>query len=278
MKAAILLLAAAGAQAQTGDVIPEIKELQRKLGFDHTRNFEHRSDHQRAFYRCYYTGKLELPASYDGLRLKQGTEGCSVDESKYDVFYYPAEAVANGSAPVTTSLAAAPLERVLVVVPHEDFHESREARKAPPPLDEASATLAGFLTAAEFARQRYGETSEVYQNLSREPELFLRKAEIVNRYHAKVSELYAAKLNRETALVQKVRLFVEAQRECEAIQPDPRAFNKCLSAPNNAGLAFDFTYTRHYPRFYELYQSNGRQIGPTLDALRRAFVSNEPRP
>jgi hypothetical protein len=79
--------------------------------------------------------------------------------------------------------------------------------------------------------------------------------------------------------VQKVRLFIEAQRECEAIQPDPRAFNKCLSAPNNAGLAFDFTYTRHYPRFYELYQSHGRQIGPTLDALRRAESSSTaPRP
>ena len=93
-----------------------------------------------------------------------------------------AEAVANGSAPVTESLAEAPLERVLVVVPHEDFHESREARRAPPPLDEAAATLAGFLTAAEFARQRYGEASETYQKLAREPDLFLRKAEIVNRY------------------------------------------------------------------------------------------------
>ena len=83
------------------------------------------------------------------------------------------------------------MERQLVVVPHEDFHQSPEARRAPPPLDEASATLVGFLTAAEYARRRYGAESEVYRNLAREPELFARKAEIVNRYHARLSRLYA---------------------------------------------------------------------------------------
>jgi hypothetical protein len=205
------------------------------------------------------------------LQLRQGQ--CAVDERKYDVFYYPAEAVANGSAPVTRSLSEAPLERVLVVVPHEDFHQSREARRAAPPLDEAAATLAGFLTAAEFARRQYGESSETYQKLAREPDLFLRKAEVVNRYHRRLSELYVAvragKVKPATALVEKTRAFIEAQEECEAIQPEPVAFNRCLSANNNAGLAFDFTYTREYPRFYRLYEAKGRQVAPTLDALRR---------
>jgi hypothetical protein len=259
------------ALAQTEAVIPELKELQRKLGFEPTRNFERRADGQRAFSRCYYTGTLELPDSYDRLGLRQGE--CEVDERKYDVFYYPAEAVANGSAPVTESLAQAPLERVLVVVPHEDFHESRAARRAPAPLDEAAATLAGFLTAAEFARRQYGESSETYQKLAREPDLFLRKAEIVNRYHGRLRKLYAAvragKVKPATALVEKTRAFIEAQRECEAILPEPAAFNRCFSANNNAGLAFDFTYTREYPRFFRLYEAQGRQVAPTLGALRR---------
>jgi hypothetical protein len=166
----------------------------------------------------------------------------------------------------------APLERTLVVVPHEDFHQSPEMEKLPAPLHEAAATLIGFLTAAGFARERYGEDSEVYRNLSREPDLFLRKAEIVNRYHAWLATLYAdvraRKIPRETALVEKVRIFLQAQNECRSIEPDAVSFNKCLSAPNNAGLAFDYTYTRHYPRLYRLYEENGRRIEPTLQAIR----------
>ena len=60
-----------------------------------------------AAYRCYYTGKLELPESYPGLQLKQGAkDGCALDPEKYDVFFYPIEAVGNGKTPVTTSLQA----------------------------------------------------------------------------------------------------------------------------------------------------------------------------
>ena len=77
---------------------------------------------------CYLTGKLELPDSYRELHLAQGSDtGCAVDERKYDVFFYPAEAVASGASPVTPALADASLERVLVVVPHEDFHGQTEA-------------------------------------------------------------------------------------------------------------------------------------------------------
>ncbi len=270
---ALLLLAAAAAAQEP---IRGVKEVARELGLEETRNFQKRSDRRAAFYRCYYTGKLELPDSYDKLGLKQvDRPGCPIDEGKYDVFFYAAEAVANGSAPVTPALAEARIERQLVVAPHEDFHQSREARRAPPPLDEAAATLAGFLTAAEYARRRYGEESEVYRSLAREPGLFARKAEIVNRYHARLSRLYAevraGRAPAGAARVEKVRAFLEARRECAAIQPEPVSFNKCLSAENNAGLAFDYTYTREYPRFYRMWEERGRNAAATIEALRKGL-------
>ena len=59
-------------------------------------------------------------------------------------------------------------------------------------------------------------------------------------------------------------LYDELERSCSAITPDPVSFNKCPAAMNNAGLAFDRTYTAHYPMFHELYTLLG--YGYVVDA------------
>jgi hypothetical protein len=274
---------AAAQSAQTGDarsrpeLVKAIKHLEKKLGFHRTGNFRTQSDKIAAYYRCYYTGKLELPRSYEGLQLQQGTkDGCSVDPEQYDVFFYPIEAVASGQTPLTATLEHDSIERFLVVVPHEDFHQSKELRELPAAITEASSTLIGFLTASEVARQSFGPDSEVARNLASEPQLFLRKAEVVNRYHTRLSALYAAaragEVSSAEALAQKSRLFAEMKRECQAISPSPRSFNKCLAADNNAGLAFDMTYTRYYPLAYEVYVAEGRDPRTTIDAIKAALA------
>jgi hypothetical protein len=204
--------------------------------------------------------------------------GCPVDPQKYDVFFYPLEASGTGKAPVTTTLAQESVERFLVVVPHEDFHANKELRKLPAALSEGAATLVGFLTAGEVARQKYGESSAVYHNLQREPELFLRKAELVNRYHARLSQLYAevraGQVTDPDALTRKQQNFAEVEQACKAIQPAPTSFGACLSANNNAGLAFDETYAKYYPLMYDLYVAERRELKPTVDALERALNTN----
>jgi hypothetical protein len=80
-------------------VIAEIKSVQQALGFEPTRNFLRQSEDTEAVYRCYYTQKFELPGTYEGLRMREGTrDGCALDETKYDVFFYPIEAVASEAA------------------------------------------------------------------------------------------------------------------------------------------------------------------------------------
>ena len=262
--------------ADRKDLVSAVKRLEKKLGFRRTKNFHKESAESAVAYRCYYTGKLELPDSYAGLQLLAGTKaGCPLDTQKYDVFFYPMDANGSGKTPVSASLAHESVERFLVVVPHEDFHANKELRKLPATWGEASATLIGFLTAGEVARQKFGENSEVYQNLQREPELFARKAEIVNRYHAQLSQLYAAahagQISERDALEQKQQAFEELHQACMAISPEPKSFNRCLAANNNAGLAFDETYTKYYPMMYQLYLSEGRELKPTIDALERAM-------
>jgi hypothetical protein len=262
--------------ADRKDLVSTVKLLERKLGFRRTRNFHKETAESAVAYRCYYTGKLELPDSYEKLQLLQGTKaGCPVDTQKYDVFFYPLDAVGSGKTPVSDALAHEPVERLLVVVPHEDFHANKGLRKLPAAWGEASATLIGFLTAKEVARQKFGENSEVYRNLQVEPELFARKAEIVNRYHAQLSRLYAAaragQVSERDALAQKQQGFEELQQACTAISPEPKSFNRCLAANNNAGLAFDETYTKYYPLMYQLYLAEGRELKPTVEALQKAL-------
>jgi hypothetical protein len=258
------------------DLVTAVKRLERKLGFRRTKSFKEETTESAVSYRCYFTGKLELPESYEKLQLMAGTKtGCPLDEQKFDVFFYPLEAVGNGKSPVSASLANESVERFLVVVPHEDFHSNKELRKLPAALAEASATLAGFLTAAEVARQKFGENSEVYQNLQREPEIFARKAEIVNRSFSRLRELYdgfhASQISESDAQVRKQQAFDELQRECLAITPESKSFNRCPAVLNNAGLAFDETYTKYYPLMYQVYLAQDRALKPTLNALQSAL-------
>ena len=60
--------------------------------------------------------------------------------------------------------------------------------------------------------------------------------------------------------------------ECEASEPAV-SFNTCPAAMNNAELAFDRTYTRHYPTWFELHESLNRETGATVAALRRVLAA-----
>jgi hypothetical protein len=193
------------------------------------------------------------------------------------VFFYPVQAVASGEETITVSLAEAPTERLLVVVPHEDFHNQREARKAPTEVAEAAATLVGFLTASEFAKDRFGPESTTARMLARDADLFLRKSFIVNQYYEKVHALYrnleSGALTSAQTLERKAELFAELQRSCAQIAPDPVSFNKCPSVLNNAGLSFDRTYTRHYPMLHDLYMLLGHDTPALVSTLKRLMAN-----
>jgi hypothetical protein len=263
------------------ELIEDVKAFEQTLGVEATGNFLRYSDSAGAVDRCYFTGQLELPLSYRGLHLTQETgERCAARERRYDVFFYPVEAVASGSAAITPALAAATVERVLVVVPHEDFHDQPEVRTSPPEIAEAAATLAGFLTASEFAREAYGVRSEHFQRLKRDAWLFLRKAQVVNSYYDRLGSLYRSfrlrTISRETALAQKAALFAELQRDCTAIAPEPASFNRCPAVMNNAGLAFERTYTQHYSMMFDAYLRSGEDAKSTIAQLKQLVAGPPP--
>src|SRR5581483_4516769 len=136
-------------------------------------------------------------------------------------------------------------------VPHEDFHE--QIQRLPDVIGEAAATLVGFLTGAA-----------ALGNPQTEAGLFRRKAELINRYYTRLAALYQSERRPARALEEKQALFASLQTECAAILPNPRSFNKCVSAPNNAGLAFDHSYTKYYPLLYEVFNACRQELKCTI--------------
>ena len=268
-------------QFVAAEVIAEVKDFAVTLGGHATENFVRTSDRHTSDNRCYFTGKLQLPAFYSTLRMvREDEDRCASRRDEHDVFFYAVQAVASGEETITVSLAEASTERLLVVVPHEDFHNQREARKAPTEVAEAAATLVGFLTASGFARDRFGPESATARTLSRDADLFLRKSLVVNQYYEQVSGVYrdfeSGALTSAQALERKAGLFAELQRACEDIAPEPVSFNKCPAAMNNAGLAFDRTYTAHYPMLHDLYVMLGGDTPALVSTLKR-LMENWPR-
>jgi hypothetical protein len=259
------------------DVIAGVKDFAVALGGDSTSNFVRFSDHQISDTRCYFTGKLQLPEFYSALRMVREDEAhCTARSGEHDVFFYGVQAVASGEETITVSLAEATTERMLVVVPHEDFHNQREAGKAPTEVAEAAATLMGFLTASGYAGEHFGPESATARALVRDADLFLQKSRVVNRYYEEVSRVYrdlqTGALTQAQALQRKAGLFAELERSCAAIAPEPVSFNRCPAAMNNAGLAFDRTYTRHYPMLYDLYRLLGSDTSQFVATLKRLMT------
>lgn len=263
------------------EVVAEVKDFAVTLGGEATGNFVRSSDRRISDTRCYFTGTLQLPEFYSTLRMvREDEEQCTARAVGNDVFFYPVQAVASGEETITVSLAEASTERLLVVVPHEDFHSQSEARKAPTEVAEAAATLVGFLTASEFASDRFGPESTTARSLAGDADLFLQKSVLVNQYYDRVSGLYrnfvSGALTMDQTLERKAELFGELQRACADIAPDPVSFNKCPSAMNNAGLAFDRTYTAYYPMLHDLYTLLGGDTPALVSTLKR-LMENWPR-
>ena len=263
-----LLIVLIGTSAVGSDVngtLQVVRAEERAVGIEPGGNFAHFDTGRAAYYRCYYTGKFELPESYSGLKLRKGSAaGCRVNEKKYDVFFYAVEAVASGHVPVTRALVAASLERIVTVVPHEDFHV--QIRGLPEAVAEPAATLVGLVTGAGAAERLGGGPPD-------EAELFLSKARVVNRFYEGVRALYSTIKrtgDKIAGATRKQQVFDELRGECRATQPAPRSFNACVPAFNNAGLAFDYTYTRYYPLVFGVYRNCGRDVRCTIKVIENA--------
>jgi hypothetical protein len=250
--------------------IQRMQDFAQEKGFPKTGNFRRGAPDKEAYFLCYYTRPFALPDSYDDLGYRETkSSDCGLDGDAYDVYFHKVEAVAFENTPVTASLEEASEERALMVAAHEDIHEDPQLDRLPHPVAEAASTLLGMLTAAAFA-EREGDM-QTATRLTGDAAIYNRKAIHVNAMHARLRSLYEehrqGRRGRDETLAAKERAFEEAAKECAGFGTG-HSINPCLPANNNAGLAFDHSYTRWYPQLYGLYQASGADLDAFLAELR----------
>ncbi len=249
-------------EGQRRQLIAEIKAFEKELGFAETENFKTYSPETEAYHYLFYTPSMQLPYSLDDPMLISaiGTrDSVYLDFKKYDAYFYSIPSVAGEGTPVTESLLQAPLYRFIQIIFHEDWHEQIDL---PHGLEEPSAEIIGYAAATLFARDRFGQDSEVYQTLVKHFDNKLRESEVYIAYYAKLEALYAqyheGKLSELDALIRKSRLLEAMGNELHRIwggKPDQL---------NNAFIAFQMTYLRHLPLMHEVFQAADFDLGRTI--------------
>jgi hypothetical protein len=250
------------AQEQRLELIEEMKAFEKELGFLDTDNFKAYSPELGAYDYLFYTSSTQLPYSLDDPALVAaiGTrDSVYIDYQKYDAYFYSIPSIAGEGTPVTETLLQAPLHRFIQVVFHEDWHEQIDL---PHGLEEPSAEIVGYAAAIRFAGDRFGPDSQVYLTLKSNFEKKLGESEVYREYYARLDALYAqyqdGRLSELDTLIRKDRLLEAMGNDLYDIwggKPDQL---------NNAFIAFQMTYLRHFPLMYQVFEATGFDLSKTI--------------
>ena len=120
-------LAAPRSRDEWTALVQEVRAFERRIGFKETRNFLTFEQDKEGYPFCGYVSRLYLPYSYEDPAIRW-TESASEEECRafgeeLDVSYGETEAVGEQESTVTASMLAAPLDRLLYLVIHEDCHD-----------------------------------------------------------------------------------------------------------------------------------------------------------
>ena len=248
------------------DLIEEIKDFEKKLGFDETENFNIYSGETEAYDYSFFTPITELPYSLDDPLLQCATgkpESVPIDLEKYDVFFYSIQAIAGVETPVTKSLLQAPLPRFIHVIIHEDWHEQMDS---PLGIEEPCAEVVSYTAAILFAEEKFGQNSEVYRTLQERFGKKLEESELYQQYYDELDLLYSSfhsgAISEADTLAQKARLLKSMAEELKGMWgAAPRQLN-------NAFIAFQMTYFRHFPLIQQVYSATNYDLAETMAIFR----------
>ncbi|MFH1651188.1 MAG: aminopeptidase [Chloroflexota bacterium] len=258
------------------EMVREMKDLEKRLGFAETRNFLTYQPETQAYDYYFYTSATELPYSLDDPRLRSASgtaANATVDRENNDVFFYSIEAVAEIGTPVTRSLIRAPLARFIRVVFHEDWHEQIAL---PLGIEEPTGEVVSYAAATLFALEKFGADSAVYRTLAGEFGGRLAESRVYGDTCARLEALYAeydaGRLSRPETLRRKAELLRELAGGLRGI------WGAAPEQLNNAYLGFQMTYLRHMPAVYAAYAAQGGDLARTVALFRQMPGQGEPFP
>ncbi|HEY81757.1 MAG TPA: aminopeptidase [Dehalococcoidia bacterium] len=247
-------------------LVEEIKAFEKELGFEETENFKTYSDEVETYDFYFYTPRTTLPYSLDDPSLRYGTgkpQSAPFDLKEFDVFAYSVEAIAGVKTPVTRSLLRAPLARFIHIIFHEDWHEQIDS---PLGIEEPTAEVVSYAASLRFAEEKFGRDSAVFKTLNQEFQKKLKESEIYQRYYDELSLLYSqfrsGKLSKKETLSRKSSLLQAMGDELKDLWGGKPA------QLNNAFIAFQMTYFRHFPLMYQVFSATDYDLEKTIDIFR----------
>ena len=245
-------------------LIEEIKAFEKELGFNETDNFKTYSDEIEGYDYFFYTPYTVLPYSLDDplLQCSKGRPE-NFDLEGYDVFFYSIQAIAEAKTPVTKSLLRAPLPRFIHIIFHEDWHEQMDSTSG---IEEPCAEVVSYVAAMLFTEEEFGKDSAVYKTLNDKFCNKLKESKLYQQYYDELSVLYSwfqsGKISESDTFSRKAELLESLGNDLEDIWGDkPRQLN-------NAFIAFQMTYFRHFPLMHQVFTATNFDLVKTMAVFR----------
>ena len=236
-------------------LVAEIKAFERRIGFADTANFSRFSADREAFYSCGYVARSYLPYSYEDPAIEWfdsvGEQQCRAWGASGDVVFSESEALGESVTPVTRSMLAAPLERFVYLVIHEDCHEQF---RLPYGIEEALCNVIAFKAMVAFADERYRSMPREREAIQRYAREGAERAHLTVVLYDALARLYARHAPAGTPSFALLRHREKIFRRAE------RALGWATYSMNNVWIANVMTYSRHYPPLERMFDALGGDL------------------
>lgn len=250
-------------QTEWSAVLADLRAFERTIGFTDTENFQRFAPETQGFPFCGSVAQTYLPYSYEDPKIAwievPDEATCQANAAESDVLFTQTEAVGERATPVTPTLLAAPYERLVYVVIHENCHDQFEL---PHGIEEALCNVIAF-----NAMRRYGERPGAAADEREALERYARDGEARARntvgLYARLEKLYARHAQGGVALApmlaERETIFRTAEQQLE--WP--------AETMNNVWMANAITYARHYAALERAFDAQGRDLARFTAFMRR---------
>lgn len=238
------------------ETIAQAKAFTYRIGFVPTANFTHASADLPGFPYCGRASKLVLPYSYEDPAIEwldvATPEQCRDIPPSMESYHGMSEAVGEVASPVTPSMIASGVPRMIYLVVHEDCHDQFTL---PYGIEEPLCELLSYRAMTEMAAQP-GPWSAAERRAIREYALHNASRIPLNLHHyQQVAALHERHARGEVDQAGLLRARAVLLSRAEAATGSP------AGSLNNIVLANRMTYARHYAAIERAFERVGSDLG-----------------
>lgn len=245
------------------ELLADVREFQRRIGFVPTKNFRALVPEQDRFPFCGYAERGTLPYSYEDPAIRwlaSATEAdCRELAKDHDTYFGSTEAIGEKGTPVTPAMVEGKFDRFLYVVIHEDCHDQFDL---PYGIEEALCNVITYRAMVAFSAEKYKRYTLEGRVLRRYAEEQTEATRAAIAVYAQAEALYQrharGELNEAAFLRERNTLLRRAARPLRWVEGEIGPIR----------LANDMTYSRHYPYIESVHDALGGDLARTVAFFR----------